>query len=534
MIKVSNIIYPIASKVTNDALLAFSKDYFCQKYHIKQEEIKDCFLYHKSVDARIKHPLAYHLAIVLSLSKKSEDYLVKKNKDITSISEQTPKEYVQSLLPKKKQSKNILVVGSGPSGLFACDVLNLAGMNVTLIERGDDIQTRSEKVNHFLATGELDETSNVQFGMGGAGTFSDGKLNTGIKSPFIRYVLSRFVDFGANPDILFDAKPHIGTDVLQKVLQNMQQDFLQRNIRIRFLCQLTDLQEENSKVKVVLQEQGIQKEEIYDDVFLAIGHSAHDTYRMLEPKLSMEPKPFSMGVRIEHLQKEINQVQYHGQDANLVADYKLVVHLPNGRSVYTFCMCPGGEVVNASSEKGYLVCNGMSNNKRDGINANSALLVNVNVEDYYETSPLDGLHFQEKWEHLAYLSTHNYKMPVTLVKDFLQRKPSTSLGIVKPTVKPGYEFVSFSSFLPDFVYDSLVMALPKLNQELAGFNCPDAVLTGLESRSSAPVRLLRNENYCSSMNHVYPIGEGSGYAGGIMTSAIDGIKASLAVLEEEK
>ncbi len=422
-----------------------------------------------------------------------------------------------------------VIVGFGPAGMFAGLILAQAGLCPVILERGEDAVTRHKKVEHFFATGELDENSNVQFGEGGAGTFSDGKLNTGIHNPRIGWVLEQLVAAGAPEQILFDAKPHIGTDVLLKVVQNVRQRILSLGGQIRFAAQLTDLYEENGHLT------GIQingKEHLAcDRLILAIGHSARDTFSMLnEKKLPLEAKPFAMGVRIEHPQSRINIAQYGKDDPVLPpADYKLVKHLGDD-TVYTFCMCPGGYVVAAASEDGGVVTNGMSYADRDGENANAALLVTVNPNDVPGDGPLAGMYWQRKIEQAAY-RIGGYRAPAQTVGDFLQHKPSTGAGSVQPTYRPGVTWCDLHDVLPEKLTRALEEAIPQLEGNLTGFAAPDSVLTAPETRSSSPVRILRGEDKQSAgLAGLFPAGEGAGYAGGIMSAAVDGIQCAEALI----
>ena len=422
-----------------------------------------------------------------------------------------------------------VIVGFGPAGMFAGLILALAGLNPIILERGEDAQTRHEKVQHFFATGELDTTSNVQFGEGGAGTFSDGKLNTGVNNPRIGWILEQFVKAGAREDILYDAKPHVGTDVLLNVVQNLRKRIISLGGEVRFSTQVTDVLTENGKICGLRTNQG---DIACDKVILAIGHSARDTFRMLHDKgIPMEPKPFAMGVRIEQLQSVINNAQYGSSDLPLPpADYKLVRHLEN-ETVYTFCMCPGGQVVAATSEDGKIVTNGMSNADRDGENANSALLVSLNPADFPYEGVLGGMLWQEELERKAFAHTGSYRAPAQKVGDFLTGCASTCAGSVEPSYRPGVVWTDLHQVLPKKITRALEEALPQLDQNLNGFAAPDAVLTAPETRSSSPVRILRGENRQSSIMGLYPAGEGAGYAGGIMSAAIDGIMAAEALLE---
>ena len=435
--------------------------------------------------------------------------------------------------PKKREPAALrpVVVGFGPAGMFAALILAMAGQKPLVLERGEDARARHEKVEAFFAEGKLDVRSNVQFGEGGAGTFSDGKLNTGVNNPRIQWILEQFVAAGAGEDILYDAKPHVGTDVLLTVVQNIRRRILDLGGEVRFRTQVTGFETEGEQLTALLTDSG---ERIpCRQAVLAIGHSARDTFEMLEQmQVPMEPKPFAMGVRIEHSQSMVNIAQYGAENPALPpADYKLVRHLDD-HTVYTFCMCPGGYVVAAASEAGRVVTNGMSYADRGGENANAALLVTLNPSVFPYPGNLGGMRWQREIEERAYNVSGSYRAPAQKVGDFLAGRTSTGAGQVQPTYRPGVAWCDLHDVLPRCITGALEEALPGLDGNLKGFASDDAVLTAPETRSSSPVRILRDGTRQSSVRGLYPCGEGAGYAGGIMSAAIDGIQTAEAILGE--
>ena len=512
MIIINNIKLPLDADL-NDVFSISST-----KLKISKSDIISAELYRKSVDARDKRDVHFCVSIIAQV--KNEAQVLKRYKNATPF---TKKEYVWQ---KGESDIRPVVIGFGPAGMFAALTLARAGLKPIVYERGADVDTRTADVEKFFAGGAFNPESNVQFGEGGAGTFSDGKLNSGIKDIRCRTVLETFHEFGAQRDILIDAKPHIGTDVLKTVVKNIRKEIISLGGEVNFYSCLDGVYFEGNKLAEISVN---GKKMPCEYLCLCIGHSARDTFKMLYSSgLEMIRKPFAMGVRIEHLQSEINKALYGGfadHSALKAADYKMAVHLPNGRGVYTFCMCPGGEVINASSEQGGIAVNGMSNSRRDGANANSALLVGVNPEDLQGDDVFAGCELQREIEQKAY-NIANGAVPITTIGEFIFDKKA-EIGAVKPTVKPIYAFADFSDIYPKFIVESLKDGIKEMDKKIRGFANPDAILTAPETRSSSPVRIVRNEAGESvSFGGIYPCGEGAGYAGGIMSAAVDGIKSA--------
>lgn len=444
-----------------------------------------------------------------------------------------PFEYVFPILRNVARQFRPIVVGSGPAGLFSALVLARNGLNPIIVERGEPVDDRVKKIDRFFQTGRLDTESNVQFGEGGAGTFSDGKLYTLINDPRTDFIFREFVKAGAPESILWDAKPHMGTDRLREVIKNFRKELESLGATYIFSKALTSIVIENHQIKKTILSDG--QEIPCDTLVLAIGHSARDTYQMLHAKgVELSPKVFAVGVRIEHLRAWIDKAQYGkfaGHPLLGAARYKLVVHPKGKRPVYTFCMCPGGYVIAAASENNKLVTNGMSYYSRDAINSNSALLVNVHPEELGDKGLFAGIAFQRQLEETAYrLGGGHFKAPAQRVEDFLKSKPSKAFGEVIPSYLPGTKPAHLEQCLPRPIAESIKAALPLLDEKLKGFAHPDAVLTAVESRTTSPLRILRDETFQSNIRGLYPAGEGAGYAGGIVSSALDGLKVAEAIL----
>lgn len=508
-----------------------------QLLKLSEEEIETLKISKKSVDARRKDQICFTYAVDVT-TQQDEGKLVQvlRNPKIKVIE---PYHYT---LPQNKRSSDLrpVVVGFGPAGMFAALVLAQKGLRPIVLERGKVVEQRQQDVQDFWQNRRLCEDSNVQFGEGGAGTFSDGKLTTGIKSPYCPKVLEELYQAGAPEEILYSAKPHIGTDRLAVVVKNLRKEVIRLGGEVRMQCKLEKLIIANGFVHGVTycKETGERADLETDAVILAIGHSARDTTEMLyHSGITMIQKPFSVGARIEHPQSLINKAQY-GKFANHpalgAADYKLACHSLHQRGAYTFCMCPGGTVVAAASEKGGVVVNGMSELARDGENANSAILVGIEPGQFPSEHPLAGMWYQREIEQKAFqLAGGDYRAPAQLVGDFLNERPSTSFGKVKPSCPTGVTLCSLDGCLPQPVAATMRSAIVEMNRRLNGFHLPDAVLTGPETRSSSPVRILRDAFCQANVAGLYPCGEGAGYAGGIISAAVDGIKCAHAILEDE-
>ena len=505
-----------------------------RRLHLSAAALEYFRIVRRSVDARREVSIVYSVHVKV----RGEDKLLKRCRD-RHISKVTPQRYAPPSSAYGGSSRPV-IAGAGPAGLFCALLLARAGARPILLERGAPVEQRRADVDFFWKTGLLSEGSNVQFGEGGAGTFSDGKLNTGTHDLRNRWILEQLVRLGAPEEILIDAKPHAGTDKLFFVLQNLRTELLTLGCDIRFGSRLSDLSIENGRLT------GVRTLSCSDDfiktdtLVLAVGHSARDTFEMLCRRgVAMEQKPFAVGVRIEHRQKDIDLAQYKqyaGHPSLPPTSYKLSCHTSAGRGVFSFCVCPGGQVVAAASEQGRLVTNGMSAYARDGENINGGLLVGVTPADFGGSHPLAGVEFQRRLEEAAFRAGGGkFIAPAQRVEDFLARRPSAGPGAVLPSYRPDVRWTDLHSCLPPFLTEALEEALPILGRRVAGYDSPDAVLTAVESRSSSPVRILRDkETYQSPLNGLYPCGEGAGYAGGILSAAADGIRCAEKIIEAAK
>ena len=503
---------------------------------IKKEELQGFQIRKQSIDARKKPVLYYVYSVDVQVRDEAKVKKTVKNNQIQF--QVKPDSYHFEVKGTEELTHRPVIIGTGPAGLFCGYMLAAHGYQPILLERGADVDQRTKDVEAFWENGQLNLSSNVQFGEGGAGTFSDGKLNTLVKDKFGRNheVLRIFAEHGAPESITYESKPHIGTDVLSAVVKEMRKYICAHGGEVRFHSQVTDIQTHSDNGQKILRKLKIydsQRKETYlldtDLAVFAIGHSARDTFSMLyQHGLPMQPKAFAVGVRIEHPQEMINQDQYGKNYPSFLpaAPYKLTANLDNGRGVYTFCMCPGGYVVNASSEEHRLAVNGMSYSRRDSQNANTAVIVTVSPDDFESDHPLAGVEFQRKLEEATYLEG-NGKVPVQLFGDFEKNITTTELGEVEPCIKGEYTFANLRNVLPSYVADSVVEGVHGFSRFIHDFDRKDAVLSGVESRTSSPVRIVRNDELVStSVCGLYPCGEGAGYAGGITSAAVDGVKVA--------
>ena len=497
----------------------------CKKLNIKKDNIKNITINKKSIDARKEIYYTYEVDIE---TNKEKQILNKKIKDTLK----TPnKKYTFIITGEEKLKEKPIIIGAGPAGLFCAYFLAKNNYKPIIIERGEEIDKRIKTVEKFWKENILNTNSNVQFGEGGAGTFSDGKLNTTSKDIRIKEILKIFVENGAPEEILYIKNPHIGTDILREVIKNIRNQIIKYGGKFIFNTCLKDIIIKNNQVKQIMINDEIINAE---NIVLALGHSSRDTFRMLiKNNIKINPKPFAIGVRVQHKQKLIDINQYGKEYEKLPkASYKLTYKSSKGRGVYSFCMCPGGFVVNSSSEKERLVINGMSNYKRNEENANSAIIVTVSEKDF-GTSPLDGVKFQEKLEQITYKIGQG-NIPIQLYKDFKENVISTNFGKINPVMKGNYTFANLNNIFPEYITKSLIEGIENFNKKIKGFSDDDTILAAIESRTSSPIKITRDENLESNIKGIYPCGEGAGYAGGIITSAIDGIKVAEAIAKKYK
>ncbi|AQR92973.1 D-amino acid dehydrogenase small subunit [Clostridium saccharoperbutylacetonicum] len=505
----------------------------CKKLKISKEDINKIEIIRKSIDARKKNDIKFTYSIDVICDNEAKIISKIHDKDVRL----EKAEEIDSIIPgTEKMEHRPVVIGFGPAGIFAALTLARKGYKPIVYERGESVDKRTETVEKFWKSGELNLESNVQFGEGGAGTFSDGKLTTRIKDHRCTFVLDELINAGAPSEIKYESKAHVGTDLLKGVVKNIREEIKRLGGEVHFNSKLEKLSYENGELKKII----VSGKEIpCEALVLAIGHSSRDTYEMLHKEnVSMDAKAFAIGVRIEHPQELINISQYgenHKHPKLQAADYRLTYQSERlKRGIYSFCMCPGGVVVAAASEEGRLVSNGMSYHARDLENANSALVVTVSPEDFEGDSPLRGMEFQRHYEELAFkLGGGNYKAPVQLVGDFLKDRISTKLGEVTPSYTAGYEFKELKDCLPSYVIDALKEGIYNFDKKIKGYAREDAVLTGIETRTSAPVTLNRDSKLESvNVSGLYPTGEGAGFAGGIISAAVDGIKVAEHIIEK--
>ena len=493
------------------------------KLNININDIKTVKINKQSIDAR-KNEINYVYEV--DIETKNESKILKRNiKDTSTTPDET---YEFKITGKKKMKNRPIIIGSGPAGLFAGYMLAKNGYKPIIIERGEKIEERIKTVDKFWKNGILNPNSNVQFGEGGAGTFSDGKLNTSVKDKMHigKEILKIFVKNGAPKEILYINKPHIGTDILRKVIINIRNEIINYGGTFKYNSIFNDFKINDNKIQSIK-----VNDEIIDteNLILAIGHSSRDTFEMLyNKKINMKAKPFAIGIRIQHPQKLIDKNQYGIENNSLPkASYKLTYKASNGRGVYSFCMCPGGFVVNSSSENKRLVINGMSNHSRNEENANSAIVVTITPDDFGK-KPLDGIEYQRKLEEITYKEGKG-KIPVQLFKDFKENKTTTKFGNINPVFKGKYTFANLNNIFPQYISNSLIEGINHFDKKIKGFSGDDVILAAIESRTSSPIKIERDDNYESNIKGIYPCGEGAGYAGGIMTAAMDGIKIAEAI-----
>ncbi|PRR80547.1 putative thiazole biosynthetic enzyme [Clostridium liquoris] len=525
-IRINNIILDIEEDIS------VLKEKAGKRLKLPVNSIKDFKVLRESIDARKKNSIKFNYTVEVSCDNESKVVSKIRDKDVKIEEVKYNEEFK---FGDKLLNHRPVIIGMGPAGMFAGLLMAQKGYNPIIIERGESVEYRTKTIDTFWNGGDFNKESNIQFGEGGAGTFSDGKLTTRIKDFRCDFVLEQFVKNGAPKEILYMGKPHIGTDILKEVVKNIRNKIIELGGEIHFNSKLEDIIIKDNKIKAAI----VNGKEIpCQALVLAVGHSARDTYEMIfNRNIFIEPKPFAIGVRIEHLQSMIDENQYGkyaGHPRLRAADYRLAYNTKGNRGVYSFCMCPGGNVVAAASEEKRVVVNGMSYYKRDGKNANSAIVVSVTPEDFQGSSPLAGMEFQRHYESLAYnVGGKEYFAPVQLLGDFMEDRVSKKIGNIEPTYKPGYVLSDLGQCLPSYVVESLKEGLLNFDKKIKGFADKNAVLTGIETRTSAPIRMLRNENLQSiSVEGIYPAGEGAGYAGGIMSAAVDGLKVAESIMKQ--
>ena len=496
---------------------------------LSPEEVRDFTIVRRSLNVKDKSDIHYDMTVALTLTPERERSLLNIRKKVRAHS------LPELVIPKSRLVERPLVVGAGPAGLFAALTLAIAGARPIVIERGESVDEREVTVNRFNSFGILDPESNIQFGEGGAGTFSDGKLKYGAPDEYKMFVLHELAAAGGGEDITYSVGAHLGTDKLKSIVKSIREKIITLGGEFRFNTRLDRLIVKNGRAvgAIVTEKSGITYDIAADKIILAIGHSSRDTFRAIKSQgILMTPRGFGIGMRVEHPREYINELVY-GKNYSPelgTASYHLVTHLENGRSVYSFCMCPGGEVVAATGNEGCIVTNGMSEYHRMADNSNAAYLVSVTPEDFGSDDPLAGFDLQEKIERRAFSLTENYKAPTTRMENFLRGELPSSLGSTVPSYKRGTEIVAPESYLPSYVTDSLRTAMYDFDAWMPGIIYPDSPMIGPETRTTSPVRIERSEAHESSIKGLYPAGEGAGYAGGIVSSARDGVLVATSIL----
>ena len=507
------------------------KNAVAERLPIEKNEIGEIEILKETLLIGAFSDICYKLTVGLSFSEEREKGLLKMKKKVSEAPDHSLN------IPESKLTSRPIVVGSGPAGLFAALAFSLAGAKPIVLERGLSVDERIKKVNEFVLSGRLDTECNIQFGEGGAGTYSDGKLKVGGMDACKKFILDSFVEAGATADITYSSSAHLGTDKLSGIVKNLRLKMTDLGAEFIFGARLSDIVIKDGKIKAVKYEkEGNDVLLDAEKVILATGHSARDVFTLLDRKgIPMKAKGFGVGMRVEHPREYVDSLVYgKDRDARLgSASYHLVTHLPSGRSVYSFCMCPGGSVVAATSAQGRVVTNGMSEYARMADNSNAAILVSVTPEDFGSDSALAGLEYQEKIERAAFLSAGSgYKAPALTLGSFMNNEKETLESSVNPSYPIGVEAVSPEKYMPDYITDSLRAGFVDLNEWMNGYYLPDAILTGPETRTTSPVRIIRSDSYeALGVLGLYPVGEGAGYAGGIISSAADGLRCALSILE---